>query len=92
MDDNPLGGMGSTTPSVNPEEEMGFAASRMRRKAIANALRSSGSIKHGLVHAPMIQHPKDSSGNSGIPGFSTGRRFRGLKRSSLFKTGNGGNY
>ena len=57
--DNPSPGTGGIT--LNPEREMGFAASKMRRKAIANALRSENA-KHGLIHSPHIQHPRNGRG------------------------------
>lgn len=64
--DNPSPGMGIPSAgglTMNPEREMGYAASKMRRKAIANALRSENT-KHGLIHAPTIQHPRNGRGGA----------------------------
>lgn len=74
--DNPsgMGGMPSSSGlTLNPSREMGYAASKMRRKAIANALRSENA-KHGLIHSPHIQHPRN--GRVAAQSFSPNGAFR----------------
>ena len=77
--DNPSDAMGAVPHTggvtLNPEREMGFAASKMRRKAIANALRGS-SAKHGLFHAPHIQHSKNGQRNGNPLQFNAHGAFR----------------
>lgn len=50
---------------------MGWAAAAARRKAIRMTMRPP-QIKHGLIQAPHIQHPKDNTG----PKFGTGGGFK----------------
>ncbi len=79
-----MGGPGAATagvmPSLGGEAEVGMQIEERaaRRRQIAEVFRRAP-IKHGLKMPSMIRHPNDSHGDSGIPGFSTGRRFRGLK-------------
>lgn len=53
---------------------MGWAAASARRKAIRQTMSPSKS-KHGLVHAPTIQHSHDGTGTS-PPKFGVGGGFK----------------
>lgn len=50
---------------------MGWAAASARRRAIRQTMRPP-TIKHGLIKAPHIQHPRDNQG----PQFGLGGGFK----------------
>lgn len=62
------GGLGLSTGMPTG---MGWAAAAARRKAVRQTMKPI-QVKHGLVAAPHIQHPRDNTG----PSFGQGGGFK----------------